>query len=187
MEEAGHPQTQGPSLDPRRGTHETVAASLLTRPFMQCGSDGCEVAPSRPPPSRGTAPLGMENIDRRQAGELPREAAPPEQKAFMVAPGDTGTSPGTSGSRAGAGKAWPRGGWAQQWARRVGMAWPSSPGTRSSPKPAEGAGGAGGDVTPVPKCWSHLLCLRDTREGPEIWAPKSHPEDRAVPVSPGMG
>lgn len=112
----GTPTSRGQAWIPGGG-HEMVAVSLVTHPFMRYGSNGCEVAPSRPPPSHGAAPLGMENIDGRQAGELPREAAPPEQKVFMVAPGDF---PGCSSSRAGAGKAWPRGGHSsghRGWAR----------------------------------------------------------------------
>lgn len=134
-----HPCTQGPSSDPRKGTHGPVAVSLV----LSCGvgATGRGWHPSVPHPPVALPHWEWKVLTDAELGSCQGKRPPlaPEQNAFVMAPGDTGTSPGAVGSRAGAGKAWPRGGHGSRhggWARLV----PAPRGDWSPPNPAEGEG-----------------------------------------------
>lgn len=98
---------------------------------------------------------------------LPREVAPPEQNAIVMAPGDMGTSLGTAGSRAGVGETWPWGGTggAQLVPRGLG-----APQTWQKGKVAQK--GTSPQPEPPPVCAVTPECAGGTQNvgHPRVWA-----------------
>lgn len=165
-----HPCTQGPSPDPRKGTHRPVAVSLVL---------SCRVAPSRPPPPHGTAPLGMESIDGRWAGDAAKGSGPSRAKCHRDGSGGHGDFPWHSRVK---GRCWGDLALGGHWGSTA-----CAQRTWSTPNLAEGEGGPEGDEPPARATSCVCSDTRMCRGDPKCRAPRSVGSPLSpwsLPVSP---